>query len=73
MNQESEITQEYLEQLLLDNEVVDFDPVASAFQMYDPEKTGFIDESVLRQIFENLGFGNLNDADMNLLVLIPYI
>lgn len=68
MNNENDITVEELKQLLIDNEIKDYDPVAEAFRAYDPDGTGFIDPVVLRNVFENLGFGKLTDDDMNILV-----
>ena len=44
-----------------------FDPVAEAFKVYDPEGTGFIDTSVLKAIFENLGFGEISEDDLAVL------
>ena len=52
MNDQSELTLDDLRELLLDNEVKNFDPVAEAFKVYDPDGTGFVDSNVLRSIFE---------------------
>lgn len=68
LNEESELTEEALRNLLLTNEVKNFDPVAEAFKAYDPEETGFISREMLRDVFERLGFGALTDEDVNLLV-----
>lgn len=76
----NELTFDDLKLLLIDNEVKNFDPVAEAFKVYDPEGkerakclcacvdgcyrylgSGFVDCSVLRTIFENLGFGVITD------------
>ena len=67
MNDQSELTLDDLRELLLDNEVKNFDPVAEAFKVYDPEGTGFIDTSVLKAIFENLGFGEISEDDLAVL------
>lgn len=37
-------------------------------QAYDPEGTGFMDEEILKSIFDNLGFGQLSDEDLAVLV-----
>ena len=67
MNDQSELTLDDLRELLLDNEVKNFDPVAEAFKVYDPEGTGFVDTTVLKAIFENLGFGEISEDDLAVL------
>eukprot|EP00611_Tribonema_gayanum_P000952 TRINITY_DN1071_c0_g1_i2.p1 TRINITY_DN1071_c0_g1~~TRINITY_DN1071_c0_g1_i2.p1 ORF type:complete len:107 (-),score=28.53 TRINITY_DN1071_c0_g1_i2:127-447(-) len=57
-----------LRELLMDNEVTDFDPVAEAFKAYDPDGTGYVDMEVLRTFFSNLGFGDINNDDLAILV-----
>lgn len=37
-------------------------------QAYDPSDTGFMDTEILRSIFSNLGFGQLSDEDLTVLV-----
>ncbi|KAG5190981.1 hypothetical protein JKP88DRAFT_256894 [Tribonema minus] len=68
MNNKSEMTLNDLRELLVDNEVTDFDPVAEAFKAYDPDGTGYVDVEVLRTIFSNLGFGDINNDDLAILV-----
>ena len=68
MNNKPELTLEDLKELLLDNEVTNFDPVAEAFKVYDPDGTGFVDTDVLRSMFENLGFGEVTDEDLMILI-----
>lgn len=68
MNNKPELTLEDLKELLLDNEVTNFDPVAEAFKVYDPDGTGFVDTDVLRSMFENLGFGEVTDDDLMILI-----
>jgi len=43
-------------------------PGAAAFKGYDPEGTGFVDVETLRGIFQNLGFGDITDDDLNILI-----
>ncbi len=59
MNNQSELTLDDLRSLLENNEIKNFDPVAEAFRVYDPSDTGYVDTSVLRGIFEKLGFGTI--------------
>ena len=61
MNNKNEMSFDELRDLLIDNEVKNFDPVAEAFKVYDPEGSGFVDTEVLRSIFESLGFGEITD------------
>jgi calmodulin len=68
MNNKSEMTIEDLEELLLENEVTDFDPVKEAFRAYDPDGTGFVDTNVLRAVFQKLGFGEISQGDLEILV-----
>lgn len=68
LNEETELTEEYLNTLLLTNEVKNFDPVAEAFKAYDPEETGFISRDMLRFVFERLGYGSLAEEDLNILI-----
>lgn len=64
----AELTLGDLDALLRDNEITNFDPVAEAFKVYDPEGRGFVEPALLRQVFERLGFGSLRDEDFRLLV-----
>ena len=41
--------------------------MAEAFKVYDPEGTGFVDTTVLKAIFENLGFGEISEDDLAVL------
>ncbi|CAM9204921.1 unnamed protein product, partial [Discosporangium mesarthrocarpum] len=68
MNNKPEMTLDDLREVLMDNEVTNFDPVAEAFKAYDPEGTGFIDPKVLHTIFQNLGFGQINEEDLSILI-----
>eukprot|EP00743_Colponemidia_sp_Colp-15_P002416 GILK01002620.1.p1 GENE.GILK01002620.1~~GILK01002620.1.p1 ORF type:complete len:210 (+),score=44.80 GILK01002620.1:42-632(+) len=68
LNNKPELTFEELYSLLKDNELTSYDPVKEAFKIYDPQETGFVDTDVLREIFENLGYGDLSDDDMQILL-----
>jgi calmodulin len=68
MNNESEMSLDDLKDLLKDNEITNFDPLAEAFKAYDPKGTGFVDAAVLRQVFEALGFGEITAEDMEILI-----
>ena len=68
MNNQSELTLDDLRNLLENNEIKNFDPVAEAFKVYDPQETGYVDTSVLKGIFEKLGFGTITKEDIQILV-----
>ncbi|CAM9374433.1 unnamed protein product, partial [Chrysoparadoxa australica] len=68
MNNQPELTLQDLKDLLLENEVKDFDPVAEAFKAYDPDGTGFVNPDILSNIFTTLGFGELSEEDMEILI-----
>jgi calmodulin len=57
-----------LKALLLDNDLANFDPVAEAFKVYDPSGTGFVELSTLRDVFRRLGFGELSEEDVSVLM-----
>ncbi|CEG41844.1 hypothetical protein PPTG_11621 [Plasmopara halstedii] len=68
LGEESVLTEEYLHTLLLSNEVKNFDPIAEAFKVYDPEESGYISREMLRFVFERLGFGTLAEGDLDMLI-----
>lgn len=68
MNNKSEMSFDELKELLVTQDVKNFDPVAEAFKVYDPEGSGFVDLDVLKRIFENLGFGALSEDELRILV-----
>lgn len=49
-------------------QVSNFDPVAEAFKVYDPHGSGFVDPGVLRDIFQHLGFGEISEEDLHILI-----
>lgn len=65
---EPNFTKETLRALLANNELGNYDPVKEAFKVYDPQGTGFVDHETLRSIFENLGYGEITDEDLAVLV-----
>eukprot|EP00741_Cyanophora_paradoxa_P006467 tig00001003_g6262.t1 len=65
---EPDFTLKTLTKLLQDNELTNFDPVKEAFKLYDPQETGFVDAEVLRQIFVNLGYGEISPEDLQVLI-----
>eukprot|EP01033_Poteriospumella_lacustris_P011688 gene11688-8326_t len=67
MNNKKEMSIEDLRELLVDNEVANYDPVFDAFRMFDPKCTGFIDEDKLRLAFMSFGLGELSDEELDIL------
>eukprot|EP00455_Lapot_gusevi_P044229 TRINITY_DN5492_c0_g2_i4.p1 TRINITY_DN5492_c0_g2~~TRINITY_DN5492_c0_g2_i4.p1 ORF type:complete len:243 (+),score=45.92 TRINITY_DN5492_c0_g2_i4:87-815(+) len=68
MNNQNELSFDQLYNLLADNEITNFDPVAEAFKIYDPADSGFVSVDILTEIFGNLGFGKLSDDDVKILI-----
>lgn len=68
MNGKRELTEADLMELLQENEVVNFDPVAEAFKAYDTKGDGFIDPSHLKEIFRQFGFGELSKEELEVLI-----
>ncbi len=73
MNNKKEITIDDLKDLLIDNELTHFDPVADAFRVFDPEGKGVINEDKLRQAFISLGLGELSDEELDILKRVSYL
>ena len=68
LNNKQELTEQELYALLANNELTNYDPVAEAFKIYDPNETGYIDLEVFREILSNLGFGDITDQDIQTLI-----
>merc|ERR1711904_391080 len=68
LNNQPEISFEELYDLLKDNQLTAFDPVKEAFKVYDPNDTGFVDMSVVREFFQNLGYGEISDEDAKIIL-----
>ncbi|CCW60559.1 unnamed protein product [Phytomonas sp. EM1] len=47
---------------------IDFDPVQEAFRVYDPYGTNYVDVKTLAYIMARIGFGELNDEELDILV-----
>ena len=61
-------TKETLKNLLHNNDLGAYDPTKEAFKAYDPNGTGFVDTDTLRQIFGSLGYGEITDDDLAVLI-----
>lgn len=68
MNNKKDVTLDDLNELLLENEITNFDPVAEAFKVFDIKNEGTIDGEKLRQTFLAYGFGELNDEEYEILI-----
>jgi len=65
---EGPFTKDTLRKLLQNNDLGAYDPVKEAFKAYDPHGTGFADHDMLRHIFESLGYGEINEDDLKVLI-----
>ena len=61
------ITIQEVKDLLKENTIV-MDPIIEAFNILDPTNNGFIGEERLKKIFSNLGYGELTEEELVLLV-----
>jgi len=68
MNNRKEITLSDLEEMLVDNEITNFDPVAEAFKLYDPDDEGAIPGSRLKEVFSAYGFGDMTPEEYSVLL-----
>ncbi|KPI86440.1 hypothetical protein ABL78_4471 [Leptomonas seymouri] len=50
------------------NSEIGFDAVSEAFRVYDPRNTHYVEKEVLSRIMAQIGFGELNEEDLALLV-----
>ena len=53
---------------LLENNTVVMDPVIAAFRILDPTNCGYITEDRLKKIFANLGYCELDDEELKVLI-----
>lgn len=67
MNNKKEMSVEDLRELLVENEVSNYDPIFDAFRVFDPSGSGFIDEDKLRTAFVAFGLGELSDEELDVL------
>lgn len=70
MNNKKELTRHDLEELLLNNEITGYDPVAEAFRVFDPSCEGHISSDRLRDAFAAYGLGELADEELEVLVRV---
>ena len=61
-------TQQALRNLLQHNDLGAHHPTKDAFKAYDPNDTGFVDTDMLRTIFSSLGYGEITDDDLAVLI-----
>lgn len=64
----SGMSQEKLKRLLQNNDLQDFDPVAEAFKVLDPESTGTLDMEILKGLLKEMpGVGEIDREDLEYL------
>ena len=72
MNNKKDISLNDLIELLVDNEITNFDPVAEAFKAYDPLGEGKIHPGRLRDVFESFGGSHLTDDELEIVTRVRY-
>lgn len=65
---EPNFTIETLTKIVNNPIATNFDPVKEAFKVYDPHDTGYVNTEILRGIMKRLGYDELNDEDMKVLI-----
>ncbi len=70
MNNKKELTLDDLKELLNDNEITNFDPVAEAYKIFEGGADGKLDGEKLRQAFISYGFGELADEELDILTRV---
>jgi len=70
MNNKKEMSMEELKDLLMDNEITNFDPVAEAYRVFDQHGEGALSGEKLRQAFVAYGMGELADEELDILIRV---
>lgn len=70
MNNKKELTIDDLKDLLLDNEITNFDPVAEAYKVFDANGEGALSGDRLREAFIAYGLGELADEELDILIRV---
>ena len=70
MNNKKEMSLEDLNELLLDNEITNFDPVAEAYRVFDQTGEGALSGDKLRDAFIAYGLGELADEELDILIRV---
>eukprot|EP01041_Mallomonas_annulata_P008199 gene8199-16858_t len=67
MNNKRDLTFEDLSDMLMDNDITNFDPVAEAFKAYDINSEGHIPGPRIKDIFRQVGLGDLTNEEVAIL------
>ena len=70
MNNKKEMSLDELKDLLMDNEITNFDPVAEAYRVFDQNGEGALSGDKLRQAFMAYGMGELADEELDILIRV---
>eukprot|EP01084_Bolivina_argentea_P066389 121010_1 len=69
MNNRSTINIDDLYNILVDNELTNFDPIQESFKtIFDPNDNGCLDISILKNILINFGYKKITDKDIQILI-----
>lgn len=64
MNGQTSFSEAKLFELVSSNQLTNFDPMAEAFKVFDPHRTGFAEVDTLRSILAQFGYKDLARADL---------
>jgi Ca2+-binding EF-hand superfamily protein len=70
MNNKKEMSMEDIKELLMDNEITNFDPVAEAYRVFDQNGDGALSGDKLRAAFAAYGLGELADEELDILIRV---
>lgn len=70
MNNKREISVADLTELLVDNDITNFDPVYEAFKAYDTGGEGYIPQMKLREMFSAFGLGEVSNSELEILTRV---
>jgi Ca2+-binding EF-hand superfamily protein len=73
MGGSKQITIGEMEQLLLNNDLVNFDPSIESFHALDPSEAGCVNPERIKEIFVKLGYGGLSEEEMKILTTVSSI
>ena len=73
MNNKKDLSLEDLKDLLLENDITNFDPVAEAYRVFDQTGEGALSGDKLREAFMAYGMGELADEELDILIRVRIV
>jgi Ca2+-binding EF-hand superfamily protein len=73
MHNRKEMTIDDFYDLLIDNEITNYDPTIDAFKAFDPDNLGYIPGDKIREIFSICQFGEISHEEVDILIRVSYL